>query len=187
MSVVTHHTISAQVAVAAASSARRLPVRVRSLRGSRGFSLIEVMVVVAIVGILMAYAIPSFTTFTKTARLRSASQGLYEALTIARSEAIKRNASVIVSPAAGGWRDGWTVKFGTTTLKTWDPEAGITYIDRVGSGDITYGLSGRISGAREVVAYVADDLKIPARCIAIDAGGRVNTRLDADGDASNGC
>ena len=147
----------------------------------------ELMVVVAIAAILMGVAIPSFTSYTKTARLRSASQGLYEALAIARSEAVKRNASVIVSPAAGGWKDGWTVKFGTTTLKTWDPEAGITYIDLVGSGDITYGLSGRITGAREIVAYVADDLNIPARCIAIDAGGRVNTRLDTDGVASNGC
>ena len=167
-------------------------MRARSVRGNRGFSLMEVMVVVAIVAILMAVAIPSFTSFTKTARLRSASQGLYEALSIARSEAIKRNAPVIVSPAAGGWKNGWTVKFVnaaliTTILKTWDPEAGITYIDRVGSGDITYGLSGRITGTREIVAYVADDLKIPARCIAIDAGGRVNTRLDTDGDASNGC
>ena len=169
----------------------------RGVRNNRGFSLLEIMVVVAIVGILMAVAIPSFTTFTKTARLRSASQGLYEALSIARSEALKRNASVTVSPASAAWANGWSVKFGTTLLKTWDPEAGVSFGEMTtGSSvlditspalDITYGLSGRITGTREVVAYVADDLKIPARCIAIDAGGRVNTRLDTDGNPSNGC
>lgn len=186
MSVVSHRIANAAVARVSASNKRGVSTPARSVRGSRGFSLMEILTVVAIVGILMAFAIPSFTTFTKTARLRSASQGLYEALTVARSEAIKRNASVTVSPAAAGWVGGWSVKFGTTTLKVWDPEAGITYLDPIG-GDITYGLSGRITGTREITAYVADDLKIQARCITIDAGGRVNTRLDTDGDASNGC
>ena len=153
----------------------------------RGFTLIEILIVVAIVGVLLSAAVPAFSSFVKAARLRSAASGLYEALTIARSEAIKRNASVSVSAAAGGWQDGWTVKFGTTTLKEWQAEAGVTYRDATGTGDITYGLSGRITGTRELVLYVASDSKIAARCVLVDAGGRVNTRVDKDGDQSNGC
>ncbi len=152
----------------------------------RGFSLIELLIVMAIVGVLMGFAVPAFSTFMQTTRLRSASSGLYEALVVARSEAIKRGASVAVSPAAGGWVDGWSVMSGTTTLKVWQPETGVTYRDG-GSGDITYGLNGRIGGAREIVVYSASSAASAARCITIDASGRVSTRVDKDGDQSNGC
>ena len=157
---------------------------------ARGFSLMELMIVMLIVGVLMGFAVPAFTDFMQTSRLRSASSGLYEALVIARSEAIKRNASVAVSPAAGGWADGWSVKSGTTTLKVWQPEAGLTYRDSDSAtppGDITYGLNGRIGGAREIVVYSASSRASAARCVTIDAGGRVSTRIDKDGDQSNGC
>lgn len=165
--------------------ARRPSVFAQS-RLAQGFTLIELMVVIAVVGVLMAVAIPSFSTFMDTTRARSAASGLYEALTIARSEAIKRGASVTISPATGGWVNGWSVKFGTTTLKQWQPETGVSYDDAVG-GDITYGLSGRVGGTRDIVIYVATNSKVPARCVSIDASGRVNTRIDKDGDKSNGC
>ena len=155
---------------------------------TRGFSLMELMIVMLIAGVLMGFAVPAFTEFMQTSRLRSASSGLYEALVMARSEAIKRGASVAVSPAAGGWVDGWSVKSGTTTLKVWQPEAGLTYRDCSScSGDITYGLNGRIGGAREIVIYSASSTASAARCVTIDAGGRVSTRIDKDGDQSNGC
>lgn len=148
--------------------------------------MIELLLVMAIVGVLMSFAVPAFSTFMQTTRLRSASSGLYEALVIARSEAIKRGASVAVSPAAGGWADGWSVKSGATALKIWQPETGVTYRDD-GSGDITYSLNGRIGGAREIVVYSASSTASAARCVTIDAGGRVSTRVDKDGDQSNGC
>lgn len=153
---------------------------------TRGFSLMELMIVMLIVGVLMGFAVPAFSDFMQTSRLRSASSGLYEAMVIARSEAIKRGASVAVTPVAGRWADGWSVKSGTTTLKVWQPEAGLTYRDD-GSGDITYSLSGRIGGTREIVIYSASNASSAARCVTIDAGGRVSTRVDKDGDQSNGC
>ena len=146
----------------------------------------ELMIVIAIVGVLVGVAVPAFSGFMQTSRLRSAASGLYEAMVIARSEAIKRGAPVVVAPATGGWVNGWTVKFGTTTLKDWQPETGLTYRDG-GSGDITYGLNGRIGGAREIVVYSASSATSAARCVTIDASGRVNTRVDKDGDQSNGC
>lgn len=153
----------------------------------QGFTLIELMIVIGIVGVLMAFAVPAFSTFMKTTRVRSAVSGLYEALTIARSEAIKRGASVTVSPTGGAWSGGWTVKSGTTILREWQPEPDVTYRDATGTGDIVYGLSGRIGGTREIVVYIASNSTVAARCVAIDASGRVNTRVDSDGDQSNGC
>jgi type IV fimbrial biogenesis protein FimT len=153
---------------------------------SRGFTLVELMVVIAIVGVLIVFAAPNFSMFIQTSKLRGATSGLYEAAVLARSEAIKRGANVTISPTAGAWVNGWSVVFGGTTLRRWDPEVGVTYRDTVG-GDIVYGLNGRIGGTREVVAYIGSNLKVPARCVNIDVGGRVNTKTDTDGDYSNGC
>lgn len=63
-----------------------------------GFTLTELMVVVAIAGILAAIAIPSFKSLTQSQQVRSASIDLYSNLVLARSEAIKRNSDVTITP-----------------------------------------------------------------------------------------
>ena len=75
--------------------------------------MIEVMVVVAIVGILAALAAPSFTEMLRNNRLSAASAALHTSLNLARSEAVKRGSSARVTVAAnttaGVWTNGWTV------------------------------------------------------------------------------
>lgn len=67
-----------------------------------GFTLTELLVVITVVGILTTIAIPSFTSLSQSQRVKNASFDLYSLFTIARSEAIKRNAQVTVAPVMVG-------------------------------------------------------------------------------------
>jgi type IV fimbrial biogenesis protein FimT len=88
-----------------------------------GFTLIEVLVAVAILGVLIAIAMPSFTSTIRRFRTEAIRDDLMASLQVARSEAIRRGVSNSVTisrtPAsgsciantavAGQWSCGWQV------------------------------------------------------------------------------
>lgn len=83
----------------------------------RGFSLIELMVVVSILAISLGLAIPSLAPIFAEKRLNNAADLLTSHLQLARTEAMKRgvNARVTVTPNTNGdWSTGWTVFVDTT-------------------------------------------------------------------------
>lgn len=96
----------------------------RNVRTASGFTAVELMVSLAIVGILLAIAVPSLSDATLSSQLSSNANRLAASATLARSEAIKRNASVVVCMSAdgascassGGWEQGWVMLRGATVL-----------------------------------------------------------------------
>lgn len=77
---------------------------------SRGFTLIELIVVMAIIVVLAVVAIPSFVTFQRNSQLTSAANGLLASINAARGEAMKRNQTAFVVPNTGtDWTTGWKV------------------------------------------------------------------------------
>lgn len=63
---------------------------------SAGVTLIELMVSIALLGVLLAIGVPSFQSFIESSRIRSATSALEGALKLARGEAVKRNSEVLV-------------------------------------------------------------------------------------------
>jgi type IV fimbrial biogenesis protein FimT len=87
---------------------------------SSGFTLIELMVTLAVLGIVIGIAVPSFAELIRNNRAESQSSSVVNAFSVARSEAVKRGTTVTVAPLTAGtsWSGGWDVKAGTEVLRT---------------------------------------------------------------------
>jgi type IV fimbrial biogenesis protein FimT len=162
-----------------------------------GFTIIELMVSLVVLGILVTVAIPSFNDLVLSTRIKSAASDLYGALSLARSEAIKRNANVTVGPLTGGaeWANGWQVKVGATVLATHGAVTNLRVDCPTGTActqSLTYSRNGRLSSGTVTLSV---DLispptprRVPMRCVTIDVSGRVNVTADnnRDGNCANG-
>lgn len=133
----------------------------------RGFSIIELMVVIAIVGILAAIATPSFRNILATTRIKTASADIHLSLTRARSEAIKRNTNITVTAADAGWLAGWTI---TNDIETHAAIPG-TAITISGPGTITFTPNGRATTNPIKISLTSTETVI-ARCISVSLSGQ---------------
>jgi type IV fimbrial biogenesis protein FimT len=87
----------------------------------RGFSLIELMVTVALVAILLMVAAPSFTTFQRNAELTSRANSLLAVINAARGEAMKRGRDAVILPLDGSnWSSGVLAFVDFNSNRTYD-------------------------------------------------------------------
>ena len=149
----------------------------RSIRNNpRGFTAIELVIVMAIVTVLAALALPDLSNLLVNQRLRSAGTDLMSSLIVARSEAIKRNGPVEIRPASGtDWTKGWVVS-ATASNEQIDKRnpLGSNVAVSLAPASITYQHNGRLSVAATNKVQFSDNRSgsaLPPRCLVIYPSG----------------
>lgn len=113
-----------------------------------GFTLVEMLTAMAILVIVMTFAVPGLTSLQRGAELTSNANTLLSSLTVARAEAMKRGRNVTVTPADGShWNSGWIVfvdddasgaKGSDETMLSSEPAPPATISIATDPADITY-------------------------------------------------
>lgn len=152
----------------------------RIRRELRGFTLTELLLTIMVAAILAALAAPSFREFIANQRVKTASFDVMSMLTLARSEAIKRNATATLSGLGSGAMqiasEGVVVQQHEPFLKlTLTCKSGGT---AVACTDVVYAANGRLQVAVPSIEISAA-AGTQTSCIKIDLSGRPTSKPGA--------
>ncbi|CAM4059331.1 MULTISPECIES: type IVa pilus pseudopilin TppE [Aeromonas] len=153
-----------------------------------GFSLIELMVTIAIVSILLTLGVPSFSAVLRNITLTTQANNFVAAINLARSEAIRRNTAVTLSATASNitqhhWESGWQIWVDSNGNGTLDNGELLRLFPDMGSGTLVSNTSllrfsgnGFLDGRQQVTLVFSlqppDCAAEPARDIMITPAGR---------------
>lgn len=153
----------------------------------KGFTIIELMIAVAIFGIVAALAAPAFSYLIANNRHQASINALIGAVNLARVEAVKRGAQVTVGSISADttWTNGYRVwvdsnsnnalNTGEEVVRQFDPVTGGVTLE----GDVSF-VSFRATGfatAASIVNVCSEHDSVNGRSIGISISGRIS-KLD---------
>jgi len=144
-----------------------------------GFTLIELIVSITIVAILATIAVPSFTEFSASQRVKAAASNLFISILRARSEAIKRDATVTLTPIGGDWAKGWTMQDTASpdlNLERQDLTGNITIS---GPASLSYRSSGRLADTSVTGFSISGSGTSSQRCVTVSLDGQPMNKTGA--------
>lgn len=161
----------------------------RSRPLARGFTLVELVITIAIAAIFASLAAPGFRQLIASQRIRTASFDLVSALGYARSEAVKRNTPVALRAGAsadGAWTAGWRVvdlSDTTVILRSWTAGSNLALTEKASNQtSVAFGLDGRMIGSTAPKLQIEPGSTISgvtSRCVQVDRMGRPSTSIGA--------
>jgi len=156
------------------------------MRTQAAFSLVEVMVTVAVAGILAVSALPSMKFMILNGQMTSKTNHFIRTLNHARNEAIIQGTTVVVEPfESSKWGNGWQIVQGNEVLGE------VTYEDQIdielleGQGTVRYNYRGRVPQAKSqpfefVVCNRDKELRLEGRKIIVKPTGSVSVERSLD-------
>lgn len=153
----------------------------------RGVSLAELMIGIAILGILLASALPEFSTWIQNTRIRTAAESILSGLQLARTEAVRRNLNVQFVFGTGST---WTVSVPSTLeqIQTRSSAEGSTESVTVtktpaAATTITFNSLGRTTANADASAAITQiDVDVPAAVLAAARSRELRITIGAGGN-----
>jgi len=170
------------------------------IKTSKGFTLLELIITIAIAGILVAVATPSFTGVMKNNRLITSNNNMLTALILGKSEALnrglavtlcKRNVAGDACDTSAVWSDGWllfsdqdkdgAIDAGDSLIRVYDPlNTNITL--SYSFNKVTFNSLGFADGFNGTFKFCDDRSASYARGLIIANTGQLSQANDSNSD-----
>lgn len=160
------------------------------MKKNNGFTLIELVLTIAIASITLTFAVSSFRSVVVTNRVTTEVNDFVAGMSYARSEAVKRAANVTVVASNNSWASGWDIGIDAnsdgdltdgadTLLRTWRSQsADISWVNDDGLTLITVDARGGIGNETGFVVQPTGDNCVSGtervRDLDISISGRVS-------------
>jgi type IV fimbrial biogenesis protein FimT len=165
------------------------------MKPDRGFTLLELMVTIAVLAILLAIGVPTLTDFIRESRVVSAANELLFNLQLARSEAVKRRRVVCLrtadpdapescepDPTTDGWSDAWLVmEPPSDTIRVTNVSDAVTVTPTPATGAIRFNPVGTVANNTAYTFLVEAGDSTRLVCLRVSGHSRVERETCAVG------
>lgn len=166
---------------------QKVPAAFASTERNGGFTLVELLVTLAIGSIMLSLAVPSLSGMLAIQRSNSTVNALVSVLNLARNEAIKRNGRAVLCKSAdgatctasGGWEQGWILFADANNNATRDADEAIIQIQASAASGL------RVNGNAPISRYVSYSASGTAKLTSGAFQAGTLTVCPADGAGGN--
>ena len=143
----------------------------RPTSAQRGFTLVELMIVITLLAVVAGIAVPSFRGMVADNRIAASTNSVVSALNYARSEALREGRRVEVSPRSeSDWSRGVSVTQGNNILRVTEAFNGQLQV----TGDSVSFRGNGLANESGVIRLCSNDGS-RGREVRVTLGGRINT------------
>ncbi|MCB1759216.1 MAG: GspH/FimT family pseudopilin [Gammaproteobacteria bacterium] len=139
-----------------------------------GFTLVELMVTVAVIALILMIGVPGIVNMKRNSDLITTARELTVALNYARAEAVRQGVDIDVVAKVGGWGTGWEIQLSSdgSVIRSFEaPPTGIALA--LTGGPVTFEGLGNVAATACFDVTVSDSSSV--RSLPISAAGRVTT------------
>jgi type IV fimbrial biogenesis protein FimT len=147
------------------------------MKNLRGFTIIELLITLVVGTILLTMAVPSFTSMIRNNRITAQANEFITTINLARSEAIRRGATINVSSTSGtnAWQNGWSMTLasdGTVLRQT----AALEGANTLSGGVSTFAFSSQGYSSNADTLTLCNSNTTKGRQIDIALTGRISVK-----------
>lgn len=151
-----------------------------------GATLVELLIGIAVLGILIAAGLPSYTAWIQNTQIRNAAESVLNGMQLARNEAVRRNVNVEL---ALGAQSSWTVSVPSTAeqIQTRTYGAGSANVTvaavPANATKITFSSLGRVTANADASAAITQlDFDVPTSILLASASRDLRIVVGAGGN-----